>query len=74
VVGFEWPKNLRVLAREGFEGDGVIIDFTGDVVDLGLDRTGAVIRAPEGPAGDGAQLRAAMAKQRSILRRIWDAL
>jgi hypothetical protein len=46
----------------------------GDTVDLGLDRSGALIRVPEGPAGDGAQLRAEMAKERSLLRKLWDAI
>jgi hypothetical protein len=46
----------------------------GDTVDLGLDRSGALIRVPEGPASDGAQLRAEMAKERSLLRKLWDAV
>jgi len=46
----------------------------GDVVDLGLDASGAIIRAPEAAAGDGAALRAEMAREPSLLRKLWDAV
>ena len=46
----------------------------GDVVDLGLDpATGALVRAPTGPAPGAAERRAQLAREPGLLRKVWDS-
>ena len=45
----------------------------GDVVDLGLGPDGRIVRPPTGPTGNGAELRAAMAREPSLARKVWDS-
>ena len=82
VTALERQPDGRTRVRVAFDGreevTGPAIGApdprrVGDVVDLGLGPDGRIMRAPTGPTGDGAQLRAEMAREPSLARKIWDS-